>query len=139
MTLLLALILAQSVAEPPIAADTAEIVVTARRLSKRWGGRAETVNGQTICTTTKSTGVDEFDAIGCKAMLVCWPEFLPQIEAAIKAETAAGRIKTREDLDRAHLKKPLRNIWRKTGKCIQGRMFPDIKAAIKRRKTEEGG
>ena len=137
MILAVALMSAQAVTALALPADDAEIVVTARRLSNRWSGQITTENNETTCKTVRSTGDDEFDTIGCTAMLKCWPEFSPRIETALKAEIAAGRIKTRADMKKSYLRPPLRKILVDMGKCIQPKIRDGIRAAIKRRRADE--
>ena len=137
MILAVALMSAQAVTALALPADDTEIVVTARRLSNRWSGQITTENNENTCKTVRSTGDDEFDTIGCTAMLKCWPEFSPRIETALKAEIAAGRIKTRADMKKSYLRPPLRKIWVDMGKCIQPKIRDGIRAAIKRRRADE--
>jgi hypothetical protein len=128
----------QAAVESPVVpptVDDQEIVVTARKLSGRWSGNISTVNSQTTCTTVRSTGDPTFDAIGCRAMMTCWPTYLPQIEAQSKAEIATGRIKTKEDLQRANLRGELRKTWQNMGKCTFPLLRDGIRDEIKRRKA----
>jgi hypothetical protein len=136
MILAVALMSAQAVTASALPADDAEIVVTAQRLSNRWSGQITYENNENTCNTVRSTGDDEFDTIGCTAMLKCWPEFSPRIETALKAEIAAGRIKTRADMKKSYLRPPLRKIWVDMGKCIQPKIRDGIRAEIKRRKAD---
>ena len=136
MILAVALMSAQAVTASALPADDAEIVVTARRLSNRWSGQITTENNENTCKTIRSTGDDEFDTIGCTAMLKCRPEFFPRIETALKAEIAAGRIKTRADMDKTNRRPPFRKMWVDMGKCIQPKIRDGIRAEIKRRKAD---
>ena len=119
-------------APPATAADDAEIVVTARKLSNRWKGSVTTMNGQTSCKTVKSTGDAEFDAIGCSSMLKCWPDYWPKIVAAGNIESAAGRIKTEEDFLRS---KPILRLYGNFGKCVQPMIFSGIRGVLKQRRA----
>lgn len=136
MILAVALMWSHAVTASALPADDAEIVVTARRLSNRWSGQVTVKNNENTCNTVLSTGDDEFDTIGCTAMLKCWPEFSPKIESTLKAEIAAGRIKTRTDMDKSYLRPPFRKLWADMGKCIQPKIRDGIRAAIKRRKAD---
>ncbi len=135
LALALTALAAVSPPAPLTTADDQEIVVKARKLSGRWSGNISTVNGQTTCTTVRSTGDPTFDAIGCRAMMTCWPTYLPQIEAQSKAEMATGRIKTKEDFQRANLRGELRKTWQNMGKCTFPLLRDGIRDEIKRRKA----
>jgi hypothetical protein len=129
-------LMAQPVPELPQAtASDDEIVVTARKLSGRWSGNINTVNDQTTCKTIRSTGDATFDAIGCQAMLKCWPTYLPLVVAQSKAVMANGRIKTKEDFLRANRRGELRKTWQNMGKCTFHLQRDGIRDEIKRRKA----
>lgn len=140
-------LLAQAIVEPAaVPATTAdeEIVVTARKLSNRWVGVVE-IKGEVVtkddpatCRTRRSTGDAEFDALGCEAMLACYPQFWPQIVAQTKIEIAAGRIKTKEDMERAHKTGKLRAIYKDFNQCAWSILRVSIRNEIMRRK-EQGG
>jgi len=128
---------AQTAPVLPLAAMTEdEIVVTARKLSNRWTGSVETANGTTTCKTVRSTGDAEFDVLGCQAMLTCWPQIWPQIVAQMKIETDAGRIKTKEDLQRAQATGKLGAIYKSFGQCVTPMLRVSIRNAIKQRKAQ---
>ena len=144
MILALAL-MAQAIPEPvaaPATEQDQEIVVTARKLSNRWAGVVE-VRGEVAtkenpakCRTRRSTGDAEFDALGCDAMLACWPQAWPQIVAQTKIEIAAGRIKTKEDIERAQKTGKLREIYKDFNQCVWPKLRISIRDAIKRRKAQ---
>ena len=131
---LLPLVLMGQTAPPPTAAEDNEIVVTARKMSNRWAGRVSTLDGQSSCVTTKSTGDPEFDTVGCNSLLKCWPEYFPKIEAALKVEVAAGRVKTSEEMQRVLLREPVRGLFGKVGKCSRPLIFKGVRAILKQRK-----
>lgn len=121
-----------SPAPPPVTpAYDSEIVVTARRLSNRWKGSTSSVNGQTSCKTIHSTGDTEFDTIGCNAMLKCWPDYWPKIEAAYVAEG----LKTSEDIRKSTARQPFRGLYVKLGKCIKPLIFSGIRGVLKQRRA----
>ena len=65
-------LLALSAQAPPAAepVEVEEVVVIAQRL-RGWQGRLKGRDGQSVCTTTKSTGDPDIDAIGCAAATTC--------------------------------------------------------------------
>ena len=99
MILALAPVLAFAQATPVPLPPEEDVVVIGRRLDK-WRGDIRTTASRTSCTTKRSTGDPEIDAVGCTAMERCWPDVLPRIKAAQvkgiakaerkRLETAAG-------------------------------------------------
>lgn len=71
-----------------------EITVIARKL-KAWRGSMRVRKGVSTCKTRKSTGDREIDAIGCAAMTVCFPRFMPRFEAALVDKTLAAEARKR--------------------------------------------
>jgi hypothetical protein len=131
------ILMAQSPAAPTLPANDADITVTARRLSNRWSGRVDVLNGENSCKTIRSTGDDEFDAIGCRAMLQCWPEFSRRLALVLKSEVATGRITAREALDTAYSRPPFHKEFVRLGKCVQPQIRSNIRDAIKRRRASQ--
>jgi hypothetical protein len=129
-------LMAQAAPELPVAAASdEEIVVTARKLSGRWSGSINTVNDQTTCKTVRSTGDATFDAIGCQAMLKCWPATWQRIQDLAKVEAATGRIKTKDDWERAQRSGQFRVLWRDMGRCTFPLLRDGIRDELKRRKA----
>jgi len=88
------LALLMAVQDVPAAAPQAEeeITVIARKL-KAWRGGGKLRKGVFTCKTRNSTGDREIDAIGCAAMQVCFPRYMPRFEVvhADKALAASAR------------------------------------------------
>lgn len=75
------LMLAPVTAAPPELADQ-QIVVIGRKLNG-WRGHAKKRDGAWVCQTKRSTGDGAIDQIGCNAMLTCFAEFEPQLQAVV--------------------------------------------------------
>ena len=139
---MLALILmvqaAQELPATPRLEQDDEIVVVAQKLSNRWKGSVETRDDKTTCKTIRSTGDAEFDEFGCQAMLTCSPQYWPQIRAHLQTEVDAGRVKTKEDMQRMQTTDKLRTIYRSFGACIMSKLRPSIRDLIKQRKAQRG-
>lgn len=85
LALALALALAPDAAAPTSAiAD--EITVIGKRLQD-WRGVIRTKEGAARCSTRRSTGDAAIDAIGCDAMLTCWPQFEAEFKAVVVDKT----------------------------------------------------
>jgi hypothetical protein len=84
--MLVALLLMQSATPAPAPVDD-EIVVIGERL-KGWTGKVSETIGIRSCRTTKSTGDQEIDAIGCRVLTDC---FLPMRRKMVTAAKQAGR------------------------------------------------
>ena len=77
LTIVLLLALAPDPAPQAIAE---EITVIGKRLQD-WRGVIRTKKRVAQCSTRRSTGDAAIDAIGCDAMLTCWPRFEPEFRA----------------------------------------------------------
>lgn len=139
---MLALILmvqaAQELPATPTLERDDEIVVVAHKLSNRWKGSVETRDDKTTCKTVRSTGDAEFDEFGCQAMLACSPQYWPQIRANLQTEVDAGRVKTKEDIQRMQTTGKFRAIYRSYGACISSTLRVSIRDLIKQRKAQRG-
>ncbi len=77
MSLLLALALQATTAEPEFS-DNQEIVVIAKRLDK-WQGKFSLRGEKFKCKTSRSTGDKGIDAIGCNAIRQCLVPLQPRL------------------------------------------------------------
>jgi hypothetical protein len=77
MSLLLALALQATTAEPEFS-DNPEIVVIAKRLDK-WQGKFSLRGEKFKCKTSRSTGDKGIDAIGCNAIRQCLVPLQPRL------------------------------------------------------------
>ena len=98
-------LLAMQVPPPGISApvDPAadEIVVIGRKL-KTWRGSVRSNRRGTSCRTRTSSGDPQIDAIGCAAMLHCWPATLPRFQASTaKGIAPADRKRLQTDANAA--------------------------------------
>lgn len=81
---LIALLMADPAAANTAAAEP-EIVVIAQKL-KNWRGEWRQRKGVFECSTIKSTGDNEIDAIGCQAITSCVKPVVPQFQEITDAK-----------------------------------------------------
>jgi hypothetical protein len=60
--------------------EVEEVVVIAKRL-RGWQGRFKAADGHFVCTTTRSTGDLDIDAVGCAAGVKCYQRFAPRVQS----------------------------------------------------------